>query len=91
MRRGCIPDDQVLIGELCAPTYRFSNVRGRKQLESKDDLKRRGFSSPDRADALALTFAHPVLGEDVEMLDGRPSPRGFAATDFDPVAHIMGG
>jgi hypothetical protein len=29
-------------------------------LERKDDMKKRGLASPDRADALALTFAMPV-------------------------------
>jgi hypothetical protein len=30
------------------------------QLEKKSDKKRRGFASPDIADALALTFARPA-------------------------------
>ncbi len=29
-------------------------------LEAKESMKKRGLDSPDRADALALTFAHPV-------------------------------
>jgi hypothetical protein len=29
-------------------------------MESKDDAKKRGIKSPDRADSLALTFAHPA-------------------------------
>jgi hypothetical protein len=29
------------------------------KLESKDDLRRRGIPSPDRADALALAFGPP--------------------------------
>lgn len=31
------------------------------QLESKEDMKKRGLASPNIADALALTFARPVL------------------------------
>jgi len=29
-------------------------------LESKEDMRRRGFSSPDEWDAVVLTFAEPV-------------------------------
>jgi len=57
---GCIPDDLGLKQELCAPTYTYDN-RGRVKLESKDDIvKRIPEMSPDKADALALTFAAPV-------------------------------
>lgn len=57
---GAIPDDPILCDELTGPEY-FVNLRGKIQLESKDDMKKRGLSSPNRADALALTFAFPVL------------------------------
>lgn len=57
---GCIPNDHELIRELTAPLYTYANARGRKQLESKDDLRERLKCSPDKADALALTFAMPV-------------------------------
>ena len=33
-------------------------------LERKDDMRRRGLSSPDDGDALALTFARPVARRD---------------------------
>ncbi len=56
---GCIPDDAELLGELVAPTYKFT-PDNRLQLESKADLKKRGLPSPDKADALSLTFAQPV-------------------------------
>lgn len=57
---GALPDDIGLVRELSAPTYSHDNARGVLQLESKEDIKARIGSSPDRADALALTFAHPV-------------------------------
>lgn len=41
--------------ELLAPTYSFKN--GKFVLESKDQIKDRTGFSPDRSDALALTFA----------------------------------
>jgi hypothetical protein len=41
-------------------------------VESKDDLRKRGLSSPDRADALAYTFAQvEITGLDVESHRGK--------------------
>lgn len=62
---GAIADDQDLKQELATPTYRF-DAQGRRVLESKDEIKKRlqGGSSPDIADALALTFAAPVNRSD---------------------------
>ena len=54
-----IPDDQELIDDLTGPEYYFT-AKGQMQLEPKGSLKKRGLSSPDRADSLALTFAYPV-------------------------------
>lgn len=56
---GCLPDDPEFISEPTGPTYRF-DAAGRLILESKEDLKKRGIASPNKADALALTFAIPV-------------------------------
>lgn len=56
---GSIPNDQALKMDLSGPTYKF-NAAGKIQLESKDDIKKRGLPSPDIADALAVTFATPV-------------------------------
>ncbi len=55
-----LPDVSELVSELTAPTYSYGNAAGRLQLESKEDMKKRGLPSPDLADALALTFADPV-------------------------------
>ena len=52
----CIVDDEDLIGELTTPKYRVIST-GKKQVESKDDLKKRSVDSPDRADAFLLTLA----------------------------------
>jgi phage terminase large subunit len=51
-----LPNDEVLIGDLCAPRYGFGSS-GKIKLESKDEIKKRGLPSPDAGDALALTFA----------------------------------
>lgn len=50
-----IPDNDELHGDLCNLGYKYDSM-GRLLIESKDDLKARGMSSPDTADALALTF-----------------------------------
>lgn len=53
-----IPDDDALEADLTAPQYTYDSSR-RLKLESKEQMKKRGVSSPDSADALALTFASP--------------------------------
>lgn len=61
MRAGeiSIPQDQDLLGQLSTRKYRV-DARGRIMLESKEDMRRRGHPSPDRADALALSFWNPT-------------------------------
>lgn len=56
---GCIPADPMLQQELVGPET-VARLDGKIQLESKKDMKDRGQSSPNRADALALSFAYPV-------------------------------
>ena len=58
-RGGAIPDDGQLRDDLIGPEYGFA-ADGAIQIEKKEDMKKRGLSSPDRADALALTFAAPI-------------------------------
>jgi len=50
-----LPDDDDFY-ELANIQYKF-NSKGQLQLESKDDMKKRGLDSPDVADALMMTFA----------------------------------
>jgi hypothetical protein len=50
-----IPDDEVLIAQLSTIKYKYSSS-GKIVVESKDDIKKRGLKSPDRADALGLAF-----------------------------------
>lgn len=59
LKEGGSIDDQQTADEIVAPEYRVK-LDGRIVLEAKDDMKRRGVPSPNRADALALTFAFPV-------------------------------
>ena len=48
-----IPDDSKLQSQLASLKYQFTS-RGQLKLESKEDMKKRGLKSPDRADALAI-------------------------------------
>jgi hypothetical protein len=51
-----IPNDDVLVGQLTSPKYQF-DAQGRYVLEKKEDMKKRGLSSPDRGDAVILACA----------------------------------
>jgi len=51
-----LPPDDVLAGQLASVKYRFDSA-GRMVLETKDEMRKRGLSSPDRADAVVYAFA----------------------------------
>jgi hypothetical protein len=50
-----IPCDNDLIGQVAALRYAFNSM-GQVVIESKDEMRRRGIPSPDKADALMLAF-----------------------------------
>lgn len=56
-------DDNELAEELQSVEYGFSNKQ-QIQIEKKEDMKARGLSSPDVADALCLTFAETIVREE---------------------------
>lgn len=56
-----LPNDDDFY-ELANIKYKF-NSKGQMQIESKDDMKKRGLESPDVADALMLTFGSKGLVE----------------------------
>lgn len=64
-----IPNDAALIADICAPQPDIHSS-GRKLLESKAKMKKRGIRSPDGGDALALTFAEPITMRSQEMAGG---------------------
>jgi len=51
--------DHHLEADLKAPGFHLTNTN-KLVIESKESMQRRGIASPDRADALALTWAMPV-------------------------------
>lgn len=74
--RACtMPNDGALIGELVSPKYKLESS-GKIKIESKDDMKKRGVKSPNRADAFCLTFA----GGDLVM----EARRHTAVQSYDP-------
>ena len=80
--RDCqMPKDDLLLAELVSPKYKFTSS-GKLQLESKDDMRKRGLASPDRADALALTFAVDAItmqrGRTSTMNWNTPLKRGLS-------------
>ena len=70
---GCqMPHDQELRADLIGPEYGFDS-KMRKQLETKESMKKRGLASPDCGDALALTFAFPA-----------PATFGYTSVSVEP-------
>ncbi len=77
---GALPDDPQLRDELQAPEI-VPRADGKVQIESKKDMKARGVPSPNRADALVLSFAFPVVKRN--PLDAYRNDRGSRG-DYDP-------
>lgn len=78
-----IPNDEDLIGQLTTRKYSVT-PKGKIRLESKDDMKKRGLRSPDRADAFVLAFA-PVgvrVEEATKTVEKRPLTRGIKRKRF---------
>jgi hypothetical protein len=73
-----IPDSDSLHADLVAPSYKFTSAN-QLLLESKEDMVKRGLRSPDGADALALTFAEPVVTPEMQTVRRRVAPRRSAS------------
>lgn len=77
---GGIPGAESPVGvrlnsDLTGPGY-YHDKRDRLMLESKEDMKARGVSSPDYGDALALTFAVQAPPVSSTKADEAPRARG---------------
>lgn len=86
LRHGAIPEIPDLETGLIGPEYGFKDIGGISciLLESKENMKKRGLSSPDLADALCLTFAYPV----VPQLRIEDRADRLVITDYDPFAQL---
>jgi hypothetical protein len=82
---GCLPPDIELAEQLTTIHYKLNEKSNKQQMEGKREMESRGLKSPDKADALALTFATPVARADRRnptMATTRPT----AVIDNDPLA-----
>lgn len=79
-----LPKDEELLGDLTAPSYKHMS-NGRLQIESKEDMRRRGLKSPDKGDVacmlIALADDFAIYGEaNTARSWGQPLERGLHAT-----------
>ena len=80
LETAAIPDMPELRQDLCTPTYSYANAAGKFELESKDSIKKRGLTSPDLGDALAITYAWPVSPAAMSHKSST------CETEYDPIA-----
>jgi hypothetical protein len=89
------PKDMVLYQDLIGPET-VARMDGVIQLEAKKDMKKRDLASPNRADALALSFAMPVQakvrGIEREIAEARVRAKAGSLNanihGHDPYAHM---
>lgn len=77
-----LPNDPELEADLTIPEYGFDGKQ-RYALESKDDMKSRGVSSPDAADALAVSYFAPVRAKRAPVQGWRKRLRDKARKQRD--------
>jgi hypothetical protein len=79
-----IPDEDELHGDLTSPVWGTGETRHKSNNEliisPKDKIRERLGFSPDKGDAMALTFAEPVY-ESIEH-DERPAQRSSRSTGY---------
>jgi len=97
LRTGSIPDFAIpgaesttIVDELVGPNFGM-NTSEAIQLESKKEMRRRGVSSPNVADALACTFAFPVWDPPLRIDGMKQEPQ--ISPDYDPfeLERVFGG
>lgn len=49
-----IPNNESLVSQLSSIRYKINSRSGKIEIESKDEMKKRGLKSPDEADSLAI-------------------------------------
>jgi len=85
---GSIPEDHNLYEELISPEL-VPRLDGKIQLEPKIQIKKRLGVSTDKADALALTFAFPVLHPDSPKAHVKKHRR--VEMKMNPYSSVSGG
>jgi hypothetical protein len=90
LKGGTLPeDDQDMRQQLEGREYGYVLLQGQEALalEKKADMKKRGLSSPDIADALALTFAYHV-NRSVQAGRAAAGVTPLVQHDYDPYAEV---
>ena len=77
-----LPKDSGLADDLAAPRYDYS-LKGQLKLEPKDRMKKRGYASPNNADALAMTFSRSVARRDIATSRIGRKRRQATGMDYD--------
>jgi hypothetical protein len=87
LRTGAVDDDPELHADLIGVEYGYTLRDGRDALilERKEDMKKRGLSSPDNGDAPALTLAYPVAPSDHRA---HLRPGSLHQFEYDPYHEI---
>lgn len=86
LETGQIPDDPELATDLTGPEYYFS-AKNQIQLEKKEDMKKRGLSSPDIGDCVMMSFGVDPIPKTREEALSEEIARVHA---YDPTeAHFM--
>ena len=76
-----LPADDILLQQLSVRRWKFTGKNNKqRRLERKEELKARGYGSPDRAEALMLACAPPMS---LDMWGGAEDPR------LEPVETIL--
>jgi len=77
--------DELMISQLASIRWK-SNLHGKIVIESKDEMKKRGIKSPDRAEALMLAFADrtPGIARYVQELAEQAAARRLDPTLPEP-------
>jgi hypothetical protein len=75
------PLDEDLTDDLCTPQYEYTQ-NGQLKMEAKEKMRKRGYPSPNHADALAITFAVKVGRKDIRM-NARRRNRVARHVDYD--------
>ena len=70
--------DDVTVAQL-SERQGYTPSDGRRWVESKEDMRKRGLDSPDRADAIVGALAEPPQVEAVSFMDGRNRSMGLLA------------
>jgi len=78
---GCLEEDEIMRSDLTGVEL-VPRLDGKKQLESKEHMKDRGLASPNRADALAITFAFPVASK---KLAYNPHQEAQTQHEYEPI------